>query len=133
MARTTELPCIHDKPSTQALNQALQKETNFNTSSDSLFEGRWEINGKMLNKFKHSKAKQTTLASKLPSSQLNYPQQHNRRKRHVLSHVNCFLDCCIYLSSLKPSASYGDRLRIIGGHLNLAAEEKAPKRNAGVV
>ncbi|KAH0890157.1 hypothetical protein HID58_052586, partial [Brassica napus] len=26
-----------------------------------------------------------------------------------------------------------DRLRIIGGHLNLAAEEKAPKRNVGVV
>ncbi|KAH0874706.1 hypothetical protein HID58_072068 [Brassica napus] len=87
----------------------------------------------MLNKFKHSKAEQTTLASKLPSSQLNYPQQHNHRKRHVLSHVNCFMDCCIYLSSFKPSASYGeDRLRIIGGHLNLAAEEKAPKRNVGV-
>uniref|UniRef100_M4FHU3 Uncharacterized protein n=1 Tax=Brassica campestris TaxID=3711 RepID=M4FHU3_BRACM len=61
----------------------------------------------MLNKFKHSKAEQTTLASKLPSSQLNYPQQDNRRKK--------------------------DRLRIIGGHLNLAAEEKAPKRNGGVV
>ncbi|KAF3513707.1 hypothetical protein F2Q69_00009693 [Brassica cretica] len=37
----------------------------------------------MLNKFKHSKAEQTTLASKLPSSQLNYPQQHNRRKTYV--------------------------------------------------
>ncbi|WZZ40835.1 hypothetical protein YC2023_037094 [Brassica napus] len=37
----------------------------------------------MLNKFKHCKAEQTTLASKLPSSQLNYPQQHNRRKTYV--------------------------------------------------
>ncbi|KAH0894743.1 hypothetical protein HID58_057172 [Brassica napus] len=95
----------------------------------------------MLNKFKHSKAEQTTLASKLPSSQLNYPQQHNRRKsKHQIERkldlftvIDYLLTSCIYLSSLKPSASYGDRMRIIGGHLNLAAEEKAPKRNVGVV
>ncbi|KAH0894568.1 hypothetical protein HID58_056997 [Brassica napus] len=104
----------------------------------------------MLNKFKHSKAEQTTLASKLPSSQLNYPQQHNRRKRHVLSHLYLSLKsqtiCVIWRKRRQFHGRTSmfcaravicfyclDRLRIIGGHLNLAAEEKAPKRNVGVV
>ncbi|KAF2596250.1 hypothetical protein F2Q68_00010902 [Brassica cretica] len=96
-----ELPCIHDKPSTQALNQALQKETNFNTSSDSLFENKplWPLNYLLPNLIIHS----NTIAGK---------------------------DMFFHMLTV---FWIEDRLRTIGGHLNLTAEEKAPKRNVGVV